>query len=69
MSPVGHESIRGSVVCAPVIPYGDVVLAPLEADVCLLGGGDQFVEVADDGVAFRPGDPDDLGDEPGVEEH
>ena len=33
-----------------------------------LCGGDEFVEVGDDGVAFGFGDADDGGDEAGVEE-
>ena len=51
-----------------IIPKSDIVFSPLETDVEFLSGGDEFVEVGDDGVAFGFGDTDDGGDEAGVEE-
>lgn len=51
-----------------VIPEGNVILAPLEAGVQLLGGCEHLIEVGDDGIALGLGDSNNLGDETRVEE-
>jgi hypothetical protein len=62
------EAIRGSVVGDTVVPEGDIILAPEEADVSLLSGGNDLVEEAADGIALGLGDTDNLGDEARVVE-
>lgn len=51
-----------------VVPEGHVILAPLEADVHLIGGGNDLVEVSNDVVVLRLGNSHDLGNKARVEE-
>lgn len=51
-----------------VVPESDVVLLPLEADMNLLSGGDDCVEIADDGVTLCLWYANNSGDKAGVEE-
>lgn len=68
MAAVRHKAVRGAVVGAAVVPESNVVLVPLEADVRLVGRGDDLVEVRDDVVTLNLGNADNLGHEAGVEE-
>ena len=51
-----------------VVPEGNIISLPLITDMNFLCGRDDFIEVAYDRVALSLGDPDNAGDESGVEE-
>lgn len=54
-------------VAYAIVPKGDIVLAPLETEVHLLGRGDNFVEVGNDVIAFYLWNADDFRHESRIE--
>lgn len=50
-----------------VVPNSNIILLPLISDVDLLRGGNDFVEVPNDGIAFRLRDADDARDKARIE--
>ena len=51
-----------------VVPEGNIVLLPLEANMKLLCRSNNFVQVSNDGITLGLGDADNLGDEAWVKE-
>ena len=51
-----------------IVPESDIVLAPLVANMEFLSCGDDFIEVSNDGIAFRLGHSDNGFHETRVEE-
>ena len=52
-----------------VIPEGNIILLPLEADIGFLGSGDEFVQIIDDSVGFSFGDADNVCHKARIEKH
>ena len=62
------ESSTGAVYTDTIVPESNVVLLPLIANMDLLCGSDNLIEVADDGITFSLGDTDNASPKAGDEE-
>lgn len=67
MTTMRSKAVRSRMVGDSVVPEGDVVLLPLEAHECFLGGADYVVQVFDNCVALQLGNADNMSDESWVE--